>query len=230
MTSPPIPVRACVFDAYGTLLDFASAAEGCRDELGDQTDRLTRLWRDKQLQYTWLRAIQNKYVDFWQVTQDSLDFSLQALGLDDHELRTRLLHLYRDLDCYADAVTTLETLKTAGFITAILSNGSADMLKQSLKHAHIAHLIGQVFSADEVGVFKTDARVYQLAVDRLALAPEEMAFVSANGWDAHAAAQFGMRAFWINRTGQPPERLPGAPAAELASLTELADHIALTGA
>lgn len=225
MTSAPVPVRACVFDAYGTLLDFASAAEACRDVLGDQTARLTTLWRDKQLQYTWLRAIQGVHADFWQVTQDSLDFSLDALGLDDPALRKRLLDLYRTLSCFPEVPGVLTALKETGLTTAILSNGTPDMLAASLTHAGIAELIDTVLSVEDVGVFKTDRRVYQLAVDRLGIAAADIAFVSANAWDAHAGARFGMQTFWCNRAGQPRERLPGTLRAEISDLQALTEQI-----
>lgn len=227
MTGQPLAIRACVFDAYGTLLDFASAAERCRDVLGDQTCQLTMLWRDKQLQYTWMRALQGAHTDFWQVTQDALDFSLEALGIDNTELRARLMDLYRTLDCFAEVPSVLATLKQSGLTTAVLSNGTPDMLQASLVHSGIAHLIDPVLSVEEVGVYKTDRRVYQLAVDRLGVAPSDIAFMSANAWDAHAAANFGMTVFWINRTKQPCDRLPGTLHAELSDLAALPERVCL---
>ncbi len=225
MSGTPLKVRACVFDAYGTLLDFASAAERCRDGLGHQTNQLITLWRDKQLQYTWLRALQGAHADFWQVTQDALEFSLEALGLDDAELCARLMDLYRTLDCFPEVPEVLTSLKSAGLKTAILSNGTPDMLQASLTHCGIAHLIDPVLSAEEVGVYKTDRRVYQLAVDRLGVAAGDMAFMSSNAWDAHAAASFGMQVFWVNRTRQPRDRLPGALYAEISDLSELTTRV-----
>lgn len=225
MAGAPLKVRACVFDAYGTLLDFASAAERCRDALDDNTAKLTALWRDKQLAYTWLRSLQGAHVDFWQVTGDALDFSLERLGIEDQDLRTRLMDLYRTLDCFPEVPGVLKALKEAGIATAILSNGTPDMLEASLKHSGISHLIDPILSVEDVGVYKTDGRVYQLAVDRLDIAAQDIAFLSSNGWDAHAAAHFGMNVFWVNRTNQPRERLPGALYAELSDLSALVGQV-----
>lgn len=176
MTAKLGEVRACVFDAYGTLFDFASATRGCRDFLGDDLDRLTALWRDKQLQYTWLRAIQGRHVDFWQVTGDALDFALETLKLDHHELRDRLMHLYLTLDAFPEVPEILRRLKAAGIRTAVLSNGSPSMLDSAVKNARIDGLLDCVLSVEEVGVYKPDPRVYQLAVDRLGIPAPQISF------------------------------------------------------
>jgi 2-haloacid dehalogenase len=220
-TGPLTGVRACVFDAYGTLFDFASAARGCSDLRPEEMDRLTALWRDKQLQYTWLRAAQQRHADFWQVTGDALDFALDTLGLDRPFLRDRLMSLYLTLDAYPEVPGTLDRLKRAGMRTAILSNGSPDMLAAAVKGARLEGLLDAVLSVEEVGAFKPDPRIYQLAVDRLGLPASAIAFQSANAWDAHAASAFGMRVVWCNRFGQRRERLPGAPDQEIRSLAEL---------
>ena len=144
-------IRACVFDAYGTLFDYASAAAGCRDVLGDRIGPLTALWRDKQLQYTWLRTLQGRHTDFWQVTCDALDFALETLGLDDSPLRARLMDLYRTLDIFPEVPTTLKRLKAAGIKTAILSNGSPDMLDTAVNNAGIGDLLDAVLSVELVG-------------------------------------------------------------------------------
>jgi 2-haloacid dehalogenase len=214
-------IRACVFDAYGTLFDYASAAAGCRDALGDHLGPLTTLWRDKQLQYTWLRALQARHADFWQVTGEALDFALETLGLDDPPLRARLMDLYLSLDAFPEASAMLHRLKAAGLKTAILSNGSPEMLDAVVKKAGIAELLDAVLSVELVGVYKPHPKVYQLAVDRLAIPAGAIAFQSSNAWDAHAASAFGMRVVWCNRYGQRPERLPGKPDREIASLAEL---------
>jgi 2-haloacid dehalogenase len=214
-------VRACVFDAYGTLFDYASAAARCRDVLGDKTEKLTALWRDKQLSYTWLRAAQGRHADFWQVTGDALDYAMESLDLDDSALRERLMNLYLALDVFADARDTLGRLKDAGRTTAILSNGSHDMLRAAIDSSGIGPLLDAVFSVDEVAVFKPHPKVYRLALDRLGVAAEETVFVSANGWDAYAASAFGMRVAWCNRYGQRPERLPGRPDRVISTLAEL---------
>jgi 2-haloacid dehalogenase len=160
-------------------------------------------------------------VDFWQVTTDSLDFTLEALGLAEPGLRERLLRLYRTLGTFPEVPEALERLREMGFATAILSNGSPGMLRDAVESAGIGGLLDAVLSVDDVGTFKPDPRVYQMAVDRLGVAPGEIAFQSANAWDAHGASAFGMRVVWCNRHGQIRERLPGAPDREVRSLSEL---------
>jgi 2-haloacid dehalogenase len=219
-------VQACVFDAYGTLFDYASAAARCRDELGDKLERLTTLWRDKQLQYTWLRTIQGRHADFQQVTGDALDFALGALGITNSKLRHRLMNLYLTLDAFPEVPDMLGRLKAAGLKTAILSNGSPGMLEAAVDGAKLERLLDAVLSVEEVGVYKPHPRVYQLAVDRLGVPAAAIAFQSSNAWDAYAASAFGMQVVWCNRYGQPRERLPGAPDREIATL---ADFPALVG-
>lgn len=218
---PLAGIRACVFDAYGTLFDYASAAARCRGDLSPDGERLTALWRDKQLQYTWLRAIQGRHADFWQVTGDALDYALDILGIVDPPLRERLMSLYLSLDPFSEVPAMLAELKAAGITTAILSNGSPRMLEALVDHAGLADRLDHVLSVEEVGVFKPDPRVYQLAVERLGMPPEAISFQSSNAWDAYAASAFGMRVVWCNRYGQRPERLPGAPDREIHSLAEL---------
>lgn len=221
MPQHPIAVSACVFDAYGTIFDFASAAARCADVLGDKAAAVTMLWRDKQLQYTWLRSLQGRHADFWQVTGDALDFTLETLGLAEAGVRDRLMGLYRTLDCFPEVPDVLRRLKEAGFTTAILSNGSPSMLADAVAGARLGGLLDHVWSVEEVGVFKTHPRVYQLAVDRLGVPASAISFQSSNAWDAHAASAFGMRVVWCNRYGQRRERLPGAPDREVRSLAEL---------
>ena len=218
---PLTGIRACVFDAYGTLFDYASAAARCRDVLGDRFDRLVTLWRDKQLQYTWLRATQNRHVDFWRVTGDALDYALETLGIDDRALRERLMNLYLALDAFPEVPDTLSRIKALGLKTAILSNGAPAMLDAVVDNAKIGDLLDAVLSVEEVGVYKPHPRVYQLAVDRLAVDAKEILFLSSNAWDAYAASAFGMRVAWCNRYGQRPERLPGKPDYEIKSLAEI---------
>ncbi len=213
-------IKACVFDAYGTLFDFASAAARCRDVLGDRTAALTTLWRDKQIQYTWLRSLQNRYVDFAEVTAAALDYTLRALAIDDAALRSRLLDLYRSLAPFPEVPDVLRRLHDGGYRTAILSNGSPSMLSPLIAHAGIADLLDAVLSVDEVRVFKTHPRAYQLAVDRLGVTASDICFFSSNAWDAWATSDFGMRVVWCNRYAQPPENLPGRPDAEVHSLDE----------
>jgi 2-haloacid dehalogenase len=214
-------VSACVFDAYGTLFDFASAANRCRDLLGDNTDKLTALWRDKQLQYTWLRALQGRHADFWQVTADALDFALETLAIDRSGTRERLMNLYLTLDVFPEVPDVLRQLKQAGLRTAILSNGSPKMLDAVVRAAGLEKLLDAVLSVEEVGVYKPHPKVYQLAVDRLGIPVRAIAFQSSNAWDAYAAAAFGMQVVWCNRYGQRPERLPGSPDRIVMTLAEL---------
>jgi len=213
-------VQGCVFDAYGTLFDFAAAARNCRDVLGDDINRLTALWRDKQLQYTWLRAAQGRHADFWQVTGDALDFALETLGVTKPGLRDRLMSLYLTLDPFPEVSGVLARLKAAGMRTAILSNGSPAMLDAAVKAAKLETLLDAVLSVEEVGVYKPHPKVYQLAVDRLGIPASAISFQSSNAWDAYAASAFGMKVVWCNRCGQRRERLPGSPDWEIQSLTE----------
>lgn len=218
-------ISACVFDAYGTLLDLGSAAASCNYELGDKAQALAELWRAKQLQYTWLRSLMGKHADFREVTENSLDFSMQTLGLDDASLRERLLEFFEVLTPYAEVKPMLEDLKKLSMKTAILSNGSPEMLKNATESAGIDGLLDMVLSVEEVGVYKPDPKVYQLAVDRLNTKPENICFVSSNGWDAAGAAAFGFQVAWVNRTGQVPERLPFKPLVELKDLSGLAELV-----
>ncbi|HUZ63882.1 MAG TPA: haloacid dehalogenase type II [Acetobacteraceae bacterium] len=220
-------IRACVFDAYGTVFDFASAAASCRDVLGEQAGALTALWRDKQLQYTWLRSLQHRHADLWQITGDSLDYALETLGFADPALRQRLMDLYRTLAVFPEIPETLRRLRAAGIRTAILSNGSPAMLETAVAGNGIGALLDAVISVEEVGVFKPDPRVYQRALERLGVTAAEVSFQSSNAWDAYAASAFGMRVVWCNRYAQKPERLPGQPD---HMVTTLADLPGLVGA
>jgi 2-haloacid dehalogenase len=219
--TPLAGVQACVFDAYGTLFDFASAARGCRDVLGDAIEKLTALWRDKQLQYTWLRAVQGRHADFWQVTGDALDFALETLAIEKSGLRDRLMNLYLTLEPFPEVPEVLRRLKTAGLRTAILSNGSPMMLDAAVRESGLSTLLDAVLSVESVGVYKPHPKVYQLAVDRLGIPAAAIAFQSSNALDAYAASAFGMRVVWCNRYGQRPERLPGKPDRMVRSLAEL---------
>ncbi|ACL67278.1 haloacid dehalogenase, type II [Anaeromyxobacter dehalogenans 2CP-1] len=215
------PVRAAVFDAYGTLFDVASAAAEARGALGDRWQPLAELWRSKQLQYTWLRSLAGRHADFWQVTGDAVDFALEALGLADAALRARLMESYRHLAAYPEAKDVLTRLRGAGVRLAVLSNGAPAMLASAAESAGLAGLLEQVLSVEDVGVYKPHPAVYRLAVDRLGVPAAEIVFVSSNGWDAFGAKAFGYQVAWCNRAGQPAERLPAAPDAEIRSLAEL---------
>jgi 2-haloacid dehalogenase len=221
MPEPLRGIRACVFDAYGTLFDFASAAATCHDVPGEKTASLTALWRDKQLQYSWLRALQGRHADFWQVTGDALDYALDSLDIATPGLRDRLMQLYLTLDTFPEVPEVLRRLKAAGLRTAILSNGSPRMLDAAIGKAGIAGLLDAVLSIEAVGVYKTHPKVYQLALDQLGLPAQAISFQSSNAWDAYAASAFGMRVVWCNRYGQRPERLPGQPDRMVRDLSEL---------
>ncbi len=214
-------VSACVFDAYGTLFDFSSAAARCEDVPADKRAALTALWRDKQLQYAWLRSLEDRYADFWQVTGEALDFALESLGLEQPNLRDKLMELYLGLEPFPEVPETLRAIRGRGLKTAILSNGSPPMLETLVRRGGLAGAFDAVLSADAVGVFKTHPKVYQLALDSLGLPARAISFQSSNAWDAHGASDFGMRVVWCNRYGQRRERLPGAPDFEVRTLAEL---------
>ncbi len=213
--------KACVFDAYGTLFDYSSAAAKCSAVLGPKAEWLTRIWREKQLQYTWLRSLEGRHADFRQVTGDALDYTLASLEIDVPGLREKLMDSYLTLDAFPEVTAVLGRLRQMGIRTAILSNGSPEMLETAVSRAGIGELLDEVLSVEEVGVYKPHPKVYQLAVDRLRMEISSIAFVSSNGWDAWAAAAFGMKVVWCNRYGQQPERLPGRPDSEIQSLTDL---------
>jgi len=214
-------IKACVFDAYGTLFDFNAAAQGCRDVLGDDADRLSDIWRQKQLQYTWLRSLMGDYADFWQVTGDALDYAMATIGRDDPSLRDRLMQLYMELDAYPEVKEMLASLKRGGLRTAILSNGTPAMLQSAVENAGIADLLDMSLSVEDLKIYKPHPSVYQLAVDRLGIGPREICFQSSNSWDANGAAHFGFRVVWINRFGQAREALPAQPDREITSLADL---------
>jgi len=211
-------IDACVFDAYGTLFDYASAAMRCKDALGADWHAFSDLWRRKQLEYTWLRSLMGRHADFWHVTGESLDYVLAAFKRQDPALRALLMQQYLSLDCYPDAVDTLKKLRDAGMKTAILSNGSPTMLTAAVNNSGIGRLLDGAFSVEKVATFKPHPSVYQIVLDELAVAAGRVCFLSSNGWDAAGAAAFGFRVVWINRGGAPVENLPGHPEAEIASL------------
>jgi 2-haloacid dehalogenase len=213
-------IEACVFDAYGTLFDVHSAAARLRARVGDQAEALSELWRTKQLEYTWLRALMGRHADFWQVTGDALDYALGRTGVD-RAVREPLMQAYLTLDAHPEVPDMLRRLRAAGLKTAILSNGEPRMLAAGARSAGIDELLDAILSVEDVGVFKPHPKAYQLAVDRLAVRPDQIAFQSSNAWDVSGAAAFGLRAVWINRLGMPPEHLPGTAEHALGDLSEL---------
>lgn len=219
-------IEACVFDAYGTLFDVSSVARGAQDELGASWQALSDLWRMKQLQYTWLRGLSGQHADFWQVTGDALDFAMASIGIADSGLRNRLMDLYLRISAYPEVKETLCRLKASGVKLAILSNGTPAMLSSAVDNANLGGLFDAVLSVEEVGVFKPHSSVYQLAVDRLAVAPKQICFISSNGWDAFSSKAFGFHVLWCNRFAQVPERIPEVPDGEILDLSELPDWLA----
>lgn len=211
-------IRACVFDAYGTLFDVHSAVQRYRERLGSHADAVSTLWRRKQLEYTWLRSLMGRHADFDVITADALDYALAAHGVTDDGLPRLLLEAYRKLDCYPEVPAVLAALRGAGLQTAILSNGTPATLDGAACSAGIRDSLDQILSIETVGVYKPDPRVYQLAVDHLGVSPEAILFHSSNGWDAAGAATFGFHVAWVNRSGQPRERLPDGPELELETL------------
>ncbi len=235
------PITTCVFDAYGTLFDVdaaarrladAAAQDGAAGHGQDAQHRFAAVWqqvaadwRSKQLQYTWLRTLTGAHCDFWQVTQDGLDWALERAGVADPALRGQLLDLYRDLPAYPEVPGVLAQLARAGFGRAILSNGSPDMLAAAVAAAGIGDLLDDVLSVEAVGKFKPHPAVYDLVGTRLACAPAQVLFVSANGWDIAGAAAYGFRTLWINRAALPVDRMPGRPDAIAPDLTALPGHL-----
>ena len=214
-------IRACVFDAYGTLFDVHAPVGRVAAKLGDKADAVSKMWRDKQLQYTWLRSLMDAHADFRAITADALDYTFEANGIDDADLRAELLELYETLDAYPDARRCLQALKAGGISTAILSNGSPEMLEAATRSAGLADHLDHVLSIESVGIYKPDRRVYQLAVDEIGVNAREICFVSMNPWDASGAAFFGFQVARLNRLGVPPDNLPGDLAAEIKTLDEV---------
>ena len=221
-------INTCIFDAYGTLFDVAAAAREAANEPGQEAlaevwPTLAADWRRKQLEYSWLRAIARKHIDFWQLTQDGLDWALEASNLTNPALRERLLALYWELSAYSEVPEMLRKLKAMGLNTAILSNGNPEMLNAAVKSAGLSDLLDDVMSVESVGVFKPHDLVYEMVESRFICERNEVLFVSANGWDAAGAANFGYRTAWVNRNGDPLDRLYAAPEFVLSDLTSIPD-------
>ncbi|MBW3245284.1 haloacid dehalogenase type II [Epibacterium sp. DP7N7-1] len=222
-------IKTCIFDAYGTLFDVSAAARQAATEpdfpqLAESWSTLAQNWRLKQLQYTWLRAVSGAHTDFWQVTQEGLDWALEAASLNGQPaLRQRLLDLYWELEAYPEVPAMLRTLKGAGYQTGILSNGSPDMLAGAVQSASLGALLDDVLSVESVGIFKPAAAVYDLVGQRFGHSKPEVLFVSSNGWDAGCAAGYGFTSVWVNRAADPIDRLPWQPAHVLSDLTSIPD-------
>lgn len=225
-----MPIKTAVFDAYGTLFDVTAAAREAAAEPGAETllrvwPDLAAHWRSKQLQYTWLRAVTGDHADFWSVTKDALDWAMEACRLDDKDLRERLLQLYWELTAFPEVPEMLKTLKERGVSTAILSNGSPDMLDGAVQSAGIGDALDDVLSVESVGVFKPADAVYDLVPERFSCGRHEVLFVSSNGWDAACASAYGFTTAWVNRAADPMDRLPGKPHHILKNLTAIPDLI-----
>lgn len=219
-------ITTCIFDAYGTLFDVNAAARHAAKEpvhkvLSDVWPQVARDWRSKQLQYTWLRAVAGQHCDFWQVTQDGLDWALEAAEVDDPATRERLLSLYWELAAFPEVPHMLADLKGRGLNTGILSNGSPDMLDGAVKSAGLVALLDAVLSVEDVGVFKPHSTVYDMVEAHFGCARDEVLFVSSNGWDAAGAAGYGFQTVWVNRAGEPQDRLYAKPHHVLADLARI---------
>lgn len=213
--------KAYVFDAYGTLFDVHSAVGRFRDDIGDKADQLSALWRDKQLQYTWVRALAQRHEPFDKVTADGLDFAIAAVGGVADGVRDKLLDAYMTLDAYPEVPEVLRQLKDGGAKLAILSNGSPGMLEAAVNSSGIADVLDATLSVEDVGIFKPDPKVYRLAVDRLGVSPGDISFQSSNRWDIAGAVAFGLRCVWINRFNQPDEFGDLAPGHVISTLSPL---------
>ena len=214
-------IEACVFDAYGTLFDVNSAVSSLQDKVGPQYGEVSAAWRVRQLEYTWLRSLMKSHIDFWKLTADALSVTLREFAIEDLSLHEELMQAYLRLSPFNEVSSVLHRLKQANMRTAILTNGSPLMIESAVGNAGIQTLIDHQLSVETVGVFKPDARVYQLAVDSLGISSNNIAFMSSNAWDAAGAAHFGFNVAWVNRYSQPSEALPGTPSAMLSDLSEL---------
>ncbi len=211
-----------VFDAYGTLFDVHAAIARHRAAAGPDAERFSELWRQKQLEYSWILTLSGRYVDFWTLTERALDYAFARVPSVDRALRQNLLEAYRKLDAYPDGRTAVTELKARGFQTAILSNGSPGMLQDAVDASGMAPLLDAVLSVDSVHMNKPRPEVYALVTERFAVQPNQVVFVSSNRWDVMGAVAFGFRALWVNRSGLPEEYAEYRPLRVLADLSALA--------
>jgi 2-haloacid dehalogenase len=210
-----------VFDAYGTLFDVHAAVRKHLEAIGPDAGQLSEIWRAKQLEYSWTRALMGRYVDFWSLTEQALDFAFDKVPSADTSLRPALLDAYMTLDAYREVPAILKQLKDQGMRLAILSNGSPKMLEAAVTSAGLDHIIDDIFSVDELRVYKTDQRVYEMVATAYRVFPEAVSFQSSNRWDIAGATAFGFRTVWINRTSQPEEYSDLPPVAVLRDLDGL---------
>lgn len=200
-----LPRKHFLFDAYGTLFDVHSAVRRHIADLGDKATHVSAVWRERQLQYSWVHALAGDYIDFAQITCNALDYALKAGGIDDGALRERLLGAYQVLDAYPDVEAALNQVREHGFSTAVFSNATVQMLNDALGHAGLMHLLDQVVSIDPIATYKPSASAYAHAEHELKVSPQDVRFFSSNAWDVFGARKHGWVAYWINRNAQPGE-------------------------
>ena len=217
-------IKAVVFDAYGTLFDVNSAAEKCKDKIGDKWEVFANYWRTTQLEYTWLRSLMKRHKDFWQITEDSLDKSMMAFNIDP-KMKDELLNLYKVLSPFQEVPETLKTLKEKNFKLAILSNGTPSLLNQLVKSNNLDNLFDDLFSIEEVKIYKPDSKVYDLPIKKYEIKKNEVAFLSANTWDVSGAGNYGYNAIWVNRNNNIFDYLDYKPNNQIKNLTELTSLI-----
>ena len=213
-------VKAIIFDAYGTLFDVNSAAEKCKDKIGEKWERFANFWRTTQLEYTWLRSLMDRHKDFWQVTEDSLDKSIKAFDIDP-SMRNELLNLYKVLSPFEEVPETLKTLKEKKFKLAILSNGTPSLLDELVKSNHLDNLFDDIFSIEQVGVYKPSSRVYDMPIKKYNINKSEVAFLSANTWDVSGGGNYGYQSIWVNRNNNIFDNLDFKPKYQITDLNKL---------
>ena len=216
--------KAIVFDAYGTLFDVNSAAERCKIKLGNKWESFANYWRTTQLEYTWLRSLMKKHKDFWQVTEDSLNKSMKVFKIDNN-LKNELLTLYKILSPYPEVKKVLKELKEKKFKLAILSNGTPELLEELVKKNNLDNLFDDLFSIEEVKIYKPDSKVYDLPVKKYNIKPNEIVFLSANTWDVSGGGNYGYNSVWVNRNKSHFDNLDYLPKNEIGNLTQLLDII-----
>ena len=216
--------KSVIFDAYGTLFDVNSAAEKCKDKIGDKWQSFANFWRTTQLEYTWLRSLMKRHKDFWQITEDSLDKSMKVFGIN-MSMKNDLLNLYKVLSTYPEVKEVLENLKKKNFKLAILSNGTPALLKELVQSNHLKDLFDDLFSIESVKIYKPDFKVYDLPVKKYKIKPEEITFLSSNTWDVSGAGNFGYNSIWVNRNNSIFDNLDFKPKNEVNNLTQLLNLI-----
>ena len=217
-------IKAIIFDAYGTLFDVNSAAEKCKDKIGDKWEVFANFWRTTQLEYTWLRSLMKRHKDFWQITEDSLDKSMKTFNID-ASMKNELLNLYKVLSPFKEVPETLKKLKEKNFKLAILSNGTPSLLKELVESNNLDKLFNDIFSIEEVGIYKPDAKVYDLPIKKYKIKSNEVAFLSANTWDVSGGGNYGYHSIWVNRNNNIFDKLDYEPNNQVKNLRELIDLI-----